>query len=286
LVYWRLAAPVVRRRWQGRVDDLPRDHVDRCWCGGELDDLHWHASYGRCRNCGCYVNRRPPAPEALAQLYSLDFYWHGRVGSKGQPPIEKRAESDRQEGRVDSWIDLIQRHRNELGTVLEAGPGSGVLLAELQRRGYTCFGVEPDAATAEFVSRDQGIDVRAGIFPHVEGLPTCDVFLAFDVIEHARDPLAFLQGAADLLRPGGIAILQTPIDRYPELEPPFGSKFDTAFDDVEHCFLFTDRAMELLAARTGLRIKDASQRLWLHHEICVFDKPGSMQDTDVRDSLA
>lgn len=272
LVHSRATAPLHRRRTRSQVQALCRDHVERCWCGGELGSFSWHPSYGVCTSCGGYVNRRPPAAEALSELYSLEFYWHGRVRTKGQPPIERRAGIDRSDGRVDYWVSLIERFAPEAKQVLEVGCGSGVLLAELAGRGYSCVGVEPDERTAAWTQEQTGVEIRSGLFPF-EGLPQSDLFLAFDVLEHARDPQAFVQGAADALRPGGVAIIQTPIDRYADLQPPFGNRSRDAFDDVEHCFLFTDDGMRRLAESTGLEVRSLDERLWLHHEICVFVKP-------------
>jgi 2-polyprenyl-3-methyl-5-hydroxy-6-metoxy-1,4-benzoquinol methylase len=206
----------------------------------------------------------------LARVYTFETYWHVRQRLKGQPAIEHRAPSDRADGRVDYWVKLINRFAPGRNRVIEVGCGHGVLLEELNDLGYQCIGVEPDERTAAWVRDRSGIDVRSGFFPQVQ-LPACDLFLAFDVLEHSPEPEAFMHGAADLLDGGGVAIVQTPIDRYGD-QPPFGPRFRSAFDDVEHLFLFTDKAMEELARRCGLVVLDATQRLWLHHEICVFGK--------------
>ena len=52
-----------------------------------------------------------------------------------------------------------------------------------------------------------------------------------------------------------------------------GSRFDL-FDDVEHLFLFTDAALQVLAAAVGLEIVSLQENLWLGGEVCVFRKPG------------
>jgi len=217
------------------------------------------------------VNRRPPALEELSRLYSLDFYWHGRVRTKGQPPIERRAALDRSDGRVEYWVGLVERHAPEAKRVLEVGVGSGVLLAELRERGYECLGVEPDEKTAAWTQEQTGVEIRPGLFP-MEGLPPVDLFLAFDVLEHSRDPVAFLTAAAELLPPGGRAIIQTPIDR-DRSEPPFGKESKAVFDDVEHCYVFTDESMRRLAQAAGLEALDLSERLWVQHEVAVLAKP-------------
>ncbi|MHB0870860.1 MAG: class I SAM-dependent methyltransferase [Chloroflexota bacterium] len=191
---------------------------------------------------------------------------------RGYPPIELRTQNDLADGRVGYWLNLVDRFGPRRGRVIEVGCAHGALLAKLRSHGYECIGVEPDPETAEWVRNDKGLDIRAGLFPDVE-LPNCDLFLAFDVWEHGPDPLAFLQGASKLLNAGGIAIIQTPIDRY-RTEPPFGDKFRPAFEDTEHLFLFTDTAVERLAERSGLVVVDATERLWLHHEVCVLAKRG------------
>jgi 2-polyprenyl-3-methyl-5-hydroxy-6-metoxy-1,4-benzoquinol methylase len=95
--------------------------------------------------------------------------------------------------------------------------------------------------------------------------------LAIDVLEHSPSPKDFLCEVSRLLKPGGIAIIQTAIDRY-EYNPPFGERFDM-FDDIEHMFLFTDKAMQELAKRADLEVLTLEERLGLAGEICIFRKP-------------
>jgi len=248
---------------------IRRGHVTHCWCGGELLPFKWHPSYGVCAECGCYVNRHPPLN--LKELYSFDFYWHIVQKFHGNLPIEQRAKAYKADGRVDYWLKLIQYYGPPHGTVIEVGCAPGILLSELQAKGYECIGVEPDRKTAEWIQQNMKVKVRSGFFPDID-LPNCDLFLAFDVLEHSPNPDRFMQKIAQLLNPGGIAIIQTPIERY-GYEPPFGEAFKSAFKEFEHLFLFTNKAMEMLADLSGLEIIEANERLCCHHEICIFRKP-------------
>ena len=250
--------------------NIRRGKCDSCWCGGALLPFAWHAGYGVCSNCGCYVNRYPPLPEELEHIYSFDFYWHSRSRLRGHGTIEDRPSIDKRDGRLEYWLNLIERVAARSGRVVEVGCAHGLLLAELKARGYQCVGLEPDPKTAAWTHQNTGLDVRAGFFPDVQ-LPECDLFLAFDVLEHSPNPLLFLGAVSNLLSPGGIAIIQTPIDRY-SFQPPFAERFSDAFSDLEHLFLFTDKAMQQLSRRVGLQIVNQTERLWLHHEICVFEK--------------
>jgi hypothetical protein len=82
--------------------------------------------------------------------------------------------------------------------------------------------------------------------------------------------LAFLRAVSQLLKPNGVAIIQTAVDRY-DYVPPFGERQDM-FDDVEHLFLFTDRAVTTMAKKAELEVVSLEEQLWLAAEVCVFRK--------------
>lgn len=267
---YRMASTFVYKRLAERqFRNIRRGQRDRCWCGGELLPFKWHPSYGVCTNCGCYVNRRPPLSEDLEKIYSLDLFWRTRQKSKGFPTIEKRAALYRSDGRLRYWLNLIKQYGPVGGCVIEVGCAPGVLLSELRQRGYECIGVEISQDVVDWMRRTMGLDVRSGFFPGV-ALPHCDLFLALDVLEHSPCPADFMHEVSRLLLPQGIAIIQTAIDRY-DHEPPFGDRFDM-FDDLEHLFLFTDKAMRELAKLARLQVVSLKERLWLAGEVCVFRK--------------
>jgi SAM-dependent methyltransferase len=206
----------------------------------------------------------------MEKLYSIDLYWRKRQKLKGFPSIEHRAALYRQDGRLDQWLQLIKRFGPNSGRVIEIGCSPGVLVEELSKLGFDCVGVEVSSDVATWIKESTDLDIRSGFFPGLD-LPVCDLFLAFDVLEHSPCPERFIAEVQRLLVPGGIAIIQTAIDRY-NYCPPFGTRFDL-FDDLEHCFLFTDRAMDDLAKQAGLNIINDSESLWIGGEVCVFQKP-------------
>lgn len=267
----RIGEFIFRYQARQKFKNVRRGHRERCWCGGELQEFRWHASYGVCAECRSYVNRRPPLPEELTRIYSFDLYWHTRMRLKGFPEIEQRPANDRADGRVEYWLKLVERHGPRQGRVIEIGAAHGVMLTELRDRGYECIGVEPDEQTAAWVRKNSSLDIRAGFFPGID-LPKCDVFLAFDVIEHSTDPEAFLKGAAGILEPGGIAILQTPIDRN-GTQPPFGSRCHEVFDDIEHLHIFSDASLRKMAEAAQLEVAATEDGWMLAHEVVVLQKP-------------
>jgi len=263
----RQANLAVRKRLtQRRFKSLARGRRERCWCGGSLMSFQWHGHYGVCRDCGCYVNRRPPVGRSLEKLYSYKLYWKQRQQLKGYPKLEQRVAHDRRDGRLAHWLGLIDRYGPQEGMAVEVGCAHGVLLWELKARGYQCVGVEPDPRTAAWTRRHMGLEVRPGFFPAVE-VPQCELFLSFDVLEHSPDPVGFVKAIGQVLRPGGVGIIQTPIERY-GYQPPFGEKYECVFDDLEHLYIFTRQSLQRLIETTSLSV--LAEDAWrVSHEIVV-----------------
>lgn len=272
-LYRRISTYANKRISERSFRSICRGKREQCWCGGPLTTFKWHPNYGTCVECGCYTNRRPPLDKELGRLYSFNLYWHTRQTLKGFPSIENRLTNDRSDGRLDYWLGLIEQHGPSKGRVIEVGCAHGVLLYDLYIRGYDCIGVEPDEQTARWTRENTGLDVRSGFFPDVD-LPKCDLFLAFDVIEHSPDPVAFIKGVARSLNPEGVAIIQAPMDRYHD-KPPFREMFDKVFDDLEHLFIFTSASFQRLCDMAGLQII-LEERWRLAHEVALLrrERPG------------
>jgi SAM-dependent methyltransferase len=228
------------------------------------------SAYGACVHCGSYVQRRPLLPEELRRFYSFNNYWtvHQELG--GHPPIDRRADLYRLDGRLDSWLKMVERYGPPKGRVIEIGAAPGVLLQELSRRGYECIGVECDPQVAAWMRQNTGVDVRTGYFPDVE-LPPCDLLLGFDILEHTPEPKEFVRGVARLLVPGASAIFQTPIECR-NTEKPFASRPDL-FDDMAHLFLYTDRSVRKLARISSLELSAIEEDMFGLGPVCVFRKP-------------
>jgi len=93
----------------------------------------------------------------------------------------------------------------EHGRVLDVGCGTGMLLAELERRGFGHLeGVEPDAALRARVR-------RPGLALH-EALPdgTFDTVFMLDVLEHIEDDSGTLRRVHGMLAPGGRLFVSVP----------------------------------------------------------------------------
>ena len=231
-------------------------------------------SYWVCQDCGTYVLLNPFDPAHLRKLYSLDTFWRAKPRSRAIPDIEKRGQLYRNDGRLAFWLSIIEQWKPTGNRVVEIGCAPGILLQELSNQGYDCTGVELSRDVANWVHKHTGLQVITGRFPDID-LPTCDLFLALDVLEHCYEPVAFMNRVYEVLACGGVAIIQSPIVRPEEgydTTKPFGNDFKRMFDEKEHVFIHSSTSIRRLAKLAGLGILSDQLKWRTGHEIVVFKK--------------
>jgi SAM-dependent methyltransferase len=104
----------------------------------------------------------------------------------------------------------------EGAAVLDYGCGDGALLAQIVRkcRPRETHGFEPNAAGAGLArAMLQKHNIAATIHQDVQHLPAShfDVVVCADAIEHVMDPHGLMTQIARALRPGGRAVITTPV---------------------------------------------------------------------------
>jgi 2-polyprenyl-3-methyl-5-hydroxy-6-metoxy-1,4-benzoquinol methylase len=257
------------------VDEAWFETTTSCWCGGRSETVSPHSPHYRvCPRCGAHFAARRLKPDCIEKFYSYEGYWQHRQQSKHHPTLFERQQLLEADGRVQHWIDAINRHVGaKRGTVVEVGCAEGTLLLHLRKLGWQTTGIEPDAQTAAAVRERTSLDVRAGVFPEVAA-PDCDLFVANDVLEHVPDPLRFLQAARAALRPGGVIFLQLPL--LEKAQPDFGDLTDKVFDPQEHVFIYSRGALATLLETVEFEVLENHTAWRRAHEIVIarrLDRP-------------
>ena len=240
-----------------------------CWCG-ERHLEPFSPDYWRCPACGTLVLREwpdEPLTEVADQgeLYSKDYYLKRLPEQYGYPDLLSRARSDLSE-RVLYWLNVLLRYRLPPADVLELGSGHGGFVAMMTEAGYRAQGLELSPWLVAWSRELFHIPVLQGPLEH-QNLPpnSVDVVVLMDVLEHLPDPEGTMRRAANLLRPHGFFLIQTPDFReeyeYQDLvaqQHPFLQQFKPE----QHLFLFSRRAVRLLFERVGFS--------WVHFEPAIF----------------
>lgn len=158
------------------------------------------ARYLRCRRCGFVYSDLDPVASAAA---NEDYFVAEleRYVAKAYAPAKQATY-----GRL---LRPFARYRR-LNRLLEVGANVGGFLHRARAEGWQVLGVEPVAACADWARRERGLDVRATVLEEA-GLEEASVDGVYSnaVFEHLRRPSRVFAELARVLRPGGLAIIDT-----------------------------------------------------------------------------
>ncbi|HUR58410.1 MAG TPA: class I SAM-dependent methyltransferase [Opitutaceae bacterium] len=162
-----------------------------------------------CKGCGLQVTNPQPSDAELAAIYGPNYILvEGDAAAEAMVVRSKRA-------TADHCLDLLAASGVPAtgGKLLEIGCGQGNFLVQASRRGFDVTGVEYSAfacerARANLEGRGRVLHGEIGVLAHESA--AYDVCVLCDVIEHVRDPAAFLREIKRLLRPGGAILVVTP----------------------------------------------------------------------------
>ncbi len=234
-------------------------------CGASLKLLAKFANGRSVLRCvGCGLRRLLPLPdqEELDRLYGRREYYTEDLA-------ELHDDLTAGYDRNAPIIRLYRRHLREIiaaapppGRLLEIGCARGVFLDLARGAGYQVAGVEVNGYAAAYARENFGLNMTAADLSRFNAEPA-DVVASFDVIEHVPDPAGFLRRTAELLKPGGLAVIGTPdrsslLYRLAEgMSRVSGGRLNYPLfrfygRGVEHLTVFGRAELSGLAARCGL----------------------------------
>jgi SAM-dependent methyltransferase len=161
----------------------------------------------RCEDCDLMFFNPQPSDAELAQIYTKEYF----LGHESEEGRRNAGELKRATAR-QYLAELTRYNGAPSGRLLEVGCGEGDFLSEAETAGYEVLGVEYSAdACATANDRLKRGRVEQGELADAK-LPEShfDVCVLNDVIEHVRDPIAFLREIRRVLRPGGALFIATP----------------------------------------------------------------------------
>lgn len=238
-------------------------------CAGRLRpfdvDLHRDNRIERCGDCRVRLVNPQYADRWLAQFYA--GYIAPAEAPAAELPRRKRPQV-RSAGKRRA-LQLLARYVGR-GRILMVGCGDGLELQVAAELGWQPEGYDVDPATTRTTAERLGLPVHCGPLPMLlqRGQRYDAVFLD-QVIEHPKDPAAWLRAAHLLLRPGGAMFLATPnaeslSNRGKTLLGRLGlrgRRRGRHYDSNHHLFGFSPRVLRRLLPAFGFEV--LTLRAWL-----------------------
>ncbi len=160
----------------------------------------------RCSGCGLGFLDPRPSPDELNELYRSGYFdSHYDEGLKIDSP-----EMDRRLSQEKHRIRFFRRSK-KTGRILDIGCGMGYFLRACRLAGYEAEGLDISSDSAAYVRGTLGIPVTVGTVDDVDYPPeSFDVITMWHFLEHAREPVKYLQKAHCWLKPDGILVVDVP----------------------------------------------------------------------------
>lgn len=221
---------------QGGLTDERRDTA-RCFlCGTESGRVVWREGNYEAKECfSCGLVYTSPQPS----LGDIDFADEGHPDSFYSLSAHLKA----------SWVSRYCPP----GRLLEVGCGNGYFLAAAQVHGYEVYGLEPNLSNARYAEQSLGITVdKSFLEDHMFQKGSFDVVYHCDLLAHFPDPVKALKSMSELLRPGGVLCFEVGLMGGIS---PLWYRLIGKIGLGPHLWFYSDRALRLLLARSGLQIK-------------------------------
>jgi len=195
----------------------------------------------RCRKCGFqYIN-----PRLRGELI-LSSYAQG----------EDRAYVSQLRARERTFaasLDEIERLAGGTGRLLDIGTAAGAFVGVAKAKGWQAEGCEPNRWLAEWGSRHYGIQIRPGsVFEQPYESAGFDVITLWDVIEHTLNPREMLDRCRELLKPGGILVVNYP-DAGSWIARAMGRRWP--FLTSAHLYYFDRRTITQMLGSAGFAVE-------------------------------
>jgi SAM-dependent methyltransferase len=196
--------------------------------------------------CGSCGTRFVPRGLVPPMRYDEAYFRGGAAGGGYGSYLDDRELVLSNFERRARWLAPLARG----GRLLDVGSAHGFFLAAARPHGLAGVGVDPVAECAEVARRELDVEVRTGTIEEIDLPPASfDVATLFDVVEHLEDPRAALQRVRELLRPGGLLVVETG-DRDALLSRACGSRW-YFYDPPQHVTFFSRRSLAALLERVG-----------------------------------
>jgi 2-polyprenyl-3-methyl-5-hydroxy-6-metoxy-1,4-benzoquinol methylase len=233
--------------------------------GRELDSFRFYrriegfesVNYVRCRTCQLVFSnpRLKYSDSTLSDLFPKHVAHRLR---DRDPESDAQLESKRQKvGHVAALLE------GRTGRWLEIGCGFGQAMRQARALGFSVVGTELYPAYIDY-GRSHGLEVRAGSVDRIEfGAASFEVVYMEDVLEHLKQPFAFIDEAARVLTPGGILFVHTwVIDPANSAADAFGPDWKANYnlDLTAHTTIFPADLLKRSFTERGFRLERLDER--------------------------
>ena len=161
----------------------------------------------RCRACQLVFVNPQPTVEALREYHAASEL----LSQDGWSSYFDHSQKQIRELWEERLTDVKRWKQAPNVSLLDVGAGYGDFLHYVSKQGWQVSGFEFSPAVAQVSQKKYGIPLAVGdLFEMPFPDHSFDIITMWHVLEHLADPMAVLRRLFELLRPGGLLVIEVP----------------------------------------------------------------------------
>ena len=157
----------------------------------------------RCDDCGHRFAQIAVSDDHVESIYGDDYFVGGGDGYR-----DYLSESRLLRSHGRRYGELLKRF-SPAGELLDVGAAAGFILQGLGDAGWHGEGLEPNDRMAAFAREQSGLAVNTGSLECFVTTKRYDAVSMIQVVAHFVDPREAFARVANLLKPGGVCLIET-----------------------------------------------------------------------------
>ncbi len=199
----------------------------------------------QCKSCQTIWHEEPR--EDLQAFYESEEYRQSLEGTSAVEDFYQMHDVESLDKFRYTGTEIFRKKR-----VVDIGCGAGAFLDYVNTVAKETLGIEPSKAY-RMAMKERGFSV----FPYMSEAcksygGTVDVAVSFDVIEHVREPLQFVEEVLELLCSGGKAFIGTPTDA-PVMRELLGKDYESFLFSTQHLWVLGKGSFQWIAEQCGIQ---------------------------------
>jgi 2-polyprenyl-3-methyl-5-hydroxy-6-metoxy-1,4-benzoquinol methylase len=221
-----------------------------------IDALVSHETFrlSKCRKCGFVFTNGLPKMDKLGQYYHSENYISHSNSNKG---LMNKAYKIVRSYTLAQKTKLLGKAE---GKLLEIGSGTGELLANCEKKGWECQGVEPEEVARKAAFQNHSLKLLASIDELSIQENSLDRIMLWHVLEHVPNLHQTIEKFKGWLKKDGLLFVAVP--NHKSWDAKHYKENWAAYDVPRHLYHFDKESMNKLFGQHALEIKQTRAMLF------------------------
>ncbi|HET7116378.1 MAG TPA: class I SAM-dependent methyltransferase [Hanamia sp.] len=174
-------------------------------CNEERDSLFTKNGYiiKECKTCGHRFTEIKDIDNHLVEAYSDDYFFEGKAG---YPNYLEEKDMLYKSGL--KYAKVVSKYTKP-GKVLDVGCAAGFILKAFEKKGWECYGIEPNDTMASYGRKELNLDIRTGGMETFSPDQKFDLINLIEVIGSLYDLDKAMKNVSQLCKRGGLVLVES-----------------------------------------------------------------------------